>query len=161
MMKLRIITFTAMISALCAVGAMIKIPVGISSAALDSAPALLGAIFLPAPAAGIAAAIGHIVSAGIGGFPLGPFHILIAFEMFLVVWGFAKLHQKNHPILKWVYAIITNGILSPLPFYWLISPEMFYSVTPEILIATLVNVIIAGICMPVLSKAFERREAHE
>lgn len=58
-MKLRIITLTAMVSALCAVGAMIKIPVGVTSAALDSAPAFLGAVFLPAPAAGIAAAIGH------------------------------------------------------------------------------------------------------
>ncbi|MFJ8263118.1 ECF transporter S component [Rummeliibacillus sp. NPDC094406] len=159
-MKLRIITFTAMISALCAVGAMIKVPVGVTSAALDSAPAFLGAVFLPAPVAGIAAAIGHIVSAEIGGFPYGPFHILIAFEMYIVVWGFTKLHQKNHSILKWVYAIIANGILSPLPFYWLISPEMFYSVTPGILITTIINVVIAGFCMPVLSKAFARKEAH-
>ncbi|MGG0656569.1 ECF transporter S component [Rummeliibacillus pycnus] len=160
MMKLRIITLTAMVSALCAVGAMIKIPVGVTSAALDSAPAFLGAALLPAPAAGIAAAIGHIVSAGVGGFPYGPFHILIAIEMFLVVWGFAKLHQNKHQILKWVYAIIANGILSPLPFYWLISPEMFYGVTPGILIATIINVVIAGICMPIVSKAFARREAH-
>ncbi|HWI49245.1 MAG TPA: ECF transporter S component [Rummeliibacillus sp.] len=160
MMKIRIITLTAMVSALCAVGAMFKVPVGISSAALDSAPAFLGAIILPAPVAGVAAAFGHIVSAGIGGFQYGPFHILIAFEMFLVVWGFAKLHQKNHSILKWVFVIIANGILSPLPFYWLISPKMFYAVTPEIFITTLINVVIAGICMPFLSKAFARKEAH-
>ncbi len=159
-MKIRIITLTAMISALCAVGAMIKIPVGISSAALDSAPAFLGAVFLPAPAAGLAAAIGHLVSAGVGGFPMGPFHILIAIEMFLVVWGFAKLHQKNHPILKWIFAIIANGILSPLPFYFLISPEVFFTITPEIIIATLVNVVIVAVCMPILSKAFARKEAH-
>ena len=160
-MKLRIITLTAMVSALCAVGAMIKIPVGVTSAALDSAPAFLGAVFLPAPAAGIAAAIGHIVSAGIGGFQMGPFHLLIAIEMYLVVWGFAKLHQLNHPILKWGYAIVANGILSPLPFYWLISPKMFYAVTPGIFIATIVNVVIVAICMPIVSKAFSRREAHE
>ncbi|MGX9133111.1 ECF transporter S component [Rummeliibacillus sp. JY-2-4R] len=159
-MKLRIITLTAMISALCAVGAMIKIPVGISSAALDSAPAFLGAVFLPAPAAGLAAAIGHLVSAYIGGFPMGPFHIIIAIEMFLVVWGFAILHQKNHPILKWIFAIITNGLLSPLPFYWLISPEVFFTITPEIFIATLVNIAIVAVCIPILSKAFARKEAH-
>jgi len=160
-MKLRLITLTAMVSAICAVGAMIKVPVGVTSAALDSAPALLGAAFLPAPAAGIAAAIGHIVSAGIGGFQYGPFHILIAFEMFIVVWGFTKLHQKNYSILKWVFAIIANGILSPLPFYWLISPEMFYGVTPVILITTIINVVIAGICLPIVSKALAKREAHE
>lgn len=160
-MKLRMITLTAMVSALCAVGAMIKIPVaGITSAALDSAPAFLGAVFLTAPEAGIAAAIGHIVSAGIGGFQMGPFHVLIAFEMFIVVWGFAKLHQSNHHILKWIYAIIANGILSPLPFYWLISPALFYSITPGIFIATLINLVIVAVCMPILSKVFARREAH-
>ncbi len=31
-MKLKILTLTAMVSALCAVGAMIKIPVGVTSA---------------------------------------------------------------------------------------------------------------------------------
>ncbi|WP_102693124.1 ECF transporter S component [Rummeliibacillus pycnus] len=160
-MKLRLITLTAMISALCAVGAMIKVPVGVTSAALDSAPAFLGAAFLPAPAAGIAAAIGHIVSAGVGGFPYGPFHILIALEMYIVVWGFTRLHQKNHSISKWIFAIIANGILSPLPFYWLISPKMFYGVTPGILITTIINVVIAWICLPILSKALARREVHE
>lgn len=157
-MKLRLITLTAMVSALCAIGAMIKIPVGITSAGLDSAPALLAVAFLPAPAAGITAAIGHLVSAGIGSFQMGPFHILIAIEMYFVVWGFAKLHQKSHSILKWVYVIIANGIISPLPFYWLVSPKMFYTVTPGLILITLVNVVIASVCMPILSKVIAQRE---
>jgi hypothetical protein len=92
---------------------------------------------------------------------MGPFHLLIAIEMYLVVWGFAKLHQLNHSILKWGYVIVANGILSTLPFYWLISPKMFYAVTPGIFIATVVNVVIVAICIPIVSKAFARREAHE
>ncbi|MBK3495669.1 ECF transporter S component [Viridibacillus sp. YIM B01967] len=159
-MKLRTLTLTAIIAALCAVGSMIKVPVGISSAALDSAPAFLGAVFLPPVAAGAAAAIGHLVSAMTGGFALGPLHFLIAAEMFLVLWGFAKLHHAGRTYSKWIFAIIANGILSPLPFYWIISPAFFFSAVPGIFIATVLNITIAAIGMPVLSRAFQRKEAH-
>lgn len=36
---------TAMVAAICAVGAAIKVPAFISTAALDSAPAFLGVVF--------------------------------------------------------------------------------------------------------------------
>lgn len=152
-MKFRRLTFTAMIAALSAIGAMIKIPVGIGSAALDSAPAFLGAALLPAPIAGVAAAIGHMVSAELSGFPMTlPFHALIAIEMFAVVYGFAMLHQRNHHLLKWLFAVIANGILAPLPFYFLISSQTYYAITPGIFIATVINAVIAGLCLPAITK---------
>lgn len=44
--KLRFIILTALIAAMCAIGSFIKIPVGVvTTAALDSAPAFISAIF--------------------------------------------------------------------------------------------------------------------
>ena len=40
-MNVRLITVTAMIATLCAIGALVKLPVGIGSAALDVVPALV------------------------------------------------------------------------------------------------------------------------
>ena len=59
--------------------------------ALDSFPALLAAVLLGPVAGGIVAGIGHIVSALIGGMPLGPFHFLIMVEMFIFVWLFGVI----------------------------------------------------------------------
>ena len=61
-MKLRLLTLAAMFAALCAIGALIKIPVGIGSAALDTVPALISALFLPPMYAGAASLVGHLVS---------------------------------------------------------------------------------------------------
>lgn len=70
--KLRKWILTAMVAAICAVGAMIKVPTFISTAALDSAPAFLGVVFLsPILAGGAAGLIGHFITALTSGFPLG------------------------------------------------------------------------------------------
>ena len=76
---------TALFAALCAVGGLIKIPSAIGSLALDTVPALVSAAFLPPVFSGIAAMLGHTASAMYAGFPLGPFHVLIALEMFVII----------------------------------------------------------------------------
>ena len=64
------------------------------------------------------------------GFPLGPFHLLIALEMFVIVLIFARLHKAKKNVLKWVVFIGANGLLAPLPFYFLISPAFFIAAVP-------------------------------
>ncbi len=113
---------TAMVAAICAVGAAIKVPAFISTAALDSAPAFLGVVFLSPLLAGIAGFIGHFISALTAGFPLGPLHVIIAVEMFIVVWIFGIMHKKGMHFWKWPVALVLNGIVAPLPFYFIISP---------------------------------------
>ena len=93
--KLMKLTLTAMVAAICAVGAVIKIPTFITTAALDSAPALLSVVFLSPVLAGIAGVIGHFITALTTGFPLGPLHLIIAVEMFIVVWVFGVMHKKE------------------------------------------------------------------
>ncbi|ACA40003.1 ECF transporter S component [Lysinibacillus sp. fkY74-1] len=148
---------TAMVAAICAVGAAIKVPAFISTAALDSAPAFLGVVFLSPLLAGIGGFIGHFISALTAGFPLGPLHVIIAVEMFIVVWIFGIMHKKGMHFWKWPVALVLNGIVAPLPFYFIISPAFFWGALGSIFIATAINLIIVAVVMPILSKVFVRK----
>jgi len=156
--KLRKLILTAMVAAICAVGAMIKVPAFISTAALDSAPAFLGVVFLSPILAGVAGLIGHFITALTSGFPLGPLHIIIAVEMLIVVWVFGVMHKKGMHFWKWPVALVLNGIVAPLPFYFIISPAFFWGALGSILMATVINLIIVAVVMPILSKVFVRKE---
>ena len=156
--KLRKLILTAMVAAICAVGAMIKVPTFISTAALDSAPAFLAVVFLSPILAGAAGLIGHFITALTSGFPLGPLHIIIAVEMLIVVWVFGVMHKKGMHFWKWPVALVLNGIIAPLPFYFIISPAFFWGALGSILMATVINLIIVAVVMPILSKVFVRKE---
>ncbi|MED4554561.1 ECF transporter S component [Lysinibacillus capsici] len=156
--KLRKLILTAMVAAICAVGAMIKVPAFISTAALDSAPAFLGVVFLSPILAGVAGLIGHFITALTSGFPLGPLHIIIAVEMLIVVWVFGMMHKKGMHFWKWPVVLVLNGIVAPLPFYFIISPAFFWGALGSILMATVINLIIVAVVMPILSKVFVRKE---
>ncbi|SDN25160.1 Protein of unknown function [Psychrobacillus sp. OK028] len=159
-MKLRLLTLAAMFAALSAIGAFIKIPVGIGSAALDTVPALIAASFLPPFYAGAASLIGHLSSSLYAGFPLGPLHIIIAAEMFIILFVYTKLHQAGHHVWKWVFFILANSVLATLPFYWIISPEFFVAALPAITLATFLNAAIALIVSPVVTGVMERVKTH-
>lgn len=155
--KLRLIILTALIASICVIGSFIKVPVGIvGTAALDSAPALISAIFLPPVFAGAAGALGHIATGLTSGFPLGILHLLIAVEMFIIVAVFAMMHQKGQHILKWIFVIVANGVIAPIPFYFIISPAFYIGSIASLTIATAVNCVIAIIVMPVLKKVVQR-----
>lgn len=155
-MKLRLLTLAAMFAALSAIGALVKIPVGIGSAALDTVPALVAASFLPPIYVGAASAIGHVVSALSSGFPLGPLHIIIAIEMFVILYVFAKLQG----VWKWIFFIFANSVLATLPFYWIISPAFFAGALPGITIATLLNVGVTIIVAPLVKRVIGSEKTH-
>jgi len=155
--KLMTLTLTAMVAAICAIGAVIKIPSFVSTAALDSAPAFIGVVFLSPVLAGVAGLIGHFITALTSGFPYGPLHIIIAVEMFIVVWIFGVMHKKGLHFWKWPVALVLNGVVAPLPFYFIISPAFFWASLPSIFMATVINLIIVAVVMPVLSKVFVRK----
>lgn len=156
-MKLKTMTVTALFAALCAVGGFIKIPSGVGSLALDTVPALLAASFLPPVFVGFASMAGHLASAMYAGFPLGPFHLLIAIEMLIILYVFARLHKAGRHSWKWIFFVVANGLLAPLPFYFLVSPAFFVGAVPAILLATVLNAVVAAVVMPVLSKAASGR----
>ncbi|RUL57009.1 ECF transporter S component [Lysinibacillus antri] len=156
--KLKLMTLTALIAALCVIGSFIKVPGFITTAALDSAPAFLSVAFLPPIFSGVAGALGHLATALTSGFPLGPFHFLIAAEMFIIVFFFNILHKNGFTMFKWVFLVVANGILSPFPFYFIISPAFYLSALPSLLVATIINVIIVIVVMPMLSKVLSNRK---
>ncbi|WP_203248421.1 ECF transporter S component [Sporosarcina beigongshangi] len=149
-MRLRRMTLTALFVALCAVGGLIKIPSAVGSLALDTVPALVSAAFLPPVFSGIASMLGHTASAMYAGFPLGPFHVIIALEMFVIILIFARMHQAGFAIMKWVFFVIANGLLAPLPFYFLVSPAFFIGILPSIVVATVLNAVVAAVVLPAL-----------
>lgn len=159
-MKLRLLTLAAMFAALCAIGAFVKIPVGIGSAALDTVPALVSAAFLPPVYAGAASLIGHLSSSLYAGFPFGPLHLLIAVEMFSILFVFTKLHQAGQHAWKWVFFVVANSVLATLPFYWIISPAFFINSLLGITIATLLNAGIAIMVSPVVERVMSRVKTH-
>lgn len=158
--KLRLYVLTALIAGMAAIGGFIKVPLGTAqSAAIDSAPAFIAAVLLPAPYAGLSAMLGHFATAATSGFFLGPFHMLIAVEMFVIAYVFAKMHQAGMHKLKWGFALLANGILSPLPFYFLISPAFYLGAVPGLLLATALNLFVAALVMPIIAKAMVRNGA--
>lgn len=152
-MKIKHITLIALMASICVIGSFIKVPGPIGSPALDSAPAFISVALLPPIFAGLVGFIGHVATALTSGMPLGPFHLLIAVEMLFIVWFFAVLHRKQRNILKWVFLIVANGIIAPLPFYFFISPAFYIGAVPSLVIATSINVIITILVMPFVEKA--------
>ncbi|KGR91562.1 membrane protein [Ureibacillus massiliensis 4400831 = CIP 108448 = CCUG 49529] len=150
--KLRVLILTALTAAICVVGSTIKVPGFITTAALDSAPAFLSVVYLSPIYSGFAALLGHFATALTSGFPLGIFHILIAAEMFAIVTVFNILHKKGFSIVKWLFLVLTNGLISPIPFYFIISPQFYFASLPSLLIATIINVVVVILIMPVLNK---------
>lgn len=155
---LRLMILTALVAAICVIGSFIKVPGFITTAALDSAPAFISVAFLPPLYSGFAASLGHLATALTSGFPSGPFHILIAFEMLIITYVFNVLHKKGFKIMKWVVLIVGNGVLSAIPFYFLISPAFFIGAVPSLLIATIINAVITMIALPVMEKVFSGRK---
>lgn len=151
------LALAAIFVSLSAIGGMLKIPLGIASIALDTMPALVAAFFLTAPLAGMVAMLGHLASALYGGFPLGPFHVIIAFEMGSIVWLFAILHRSGRHSVKWIAFLLGNGVVAALPFYFLLSPAFFYATVPGLLFASAINALGARIIMPLMKSRIRGR----
>jgi len=150
------ISWLALFTALSVVGGMIKVPAIVASVALDSFPALLAAGLLGAGPGALVAAFGHLLSALAGGMPMGPFHLLIAAEMAGAVWLFARIYQTAKPLLAIITFILLNGLVLPLPFIFVMGWEFYVTIMPSLLIASMLNGILAWVALPRLQILFEK-----
>lgn len=141
----------ALMIALSAVGASIKIPAVVDSVALDALPALLAAALLGVRAGAITGALGHLLSALIGGFPMGPMHLIIAFEMAVLVWVFGILYQQNKKILAGIVFVAGNAFVAPIPFIFLMNQGFYAAIVPSLLIGSILNTVLALLLIPRLS----------
>ena len=154
-MKSRKMSWTAMLIALSAVGASIKIPAPVGSVALDSFPALLAAGLFGGPAGAVAGGLGHLLSALIGGMPLGPFHILIAGEMALLAYLFALLYKNDKRWYAGILFIIGNSFAAPLPFIVLMGKPFYLAIVPSLFIGSVLNTVLTFIVLPRIAKVLE------
>lgn len=155
-MTSRTISTLAIFIALSVVGAFIKVPSPVGSVALDSFPALLAAIVLGPIAGGIVAGLGHIVSAIIGGMPLGPYHFFIMIEMFVFVWLFGFLFKKRLRVVAYIVFFVSNSFMMAIPFAFIMGLAFYIELVPSLTIATTLNVVMAMLLAPKLAPILKK-----
>jgi uncharacterized membrane protein len=149
----------AIFTAASGAGSLIKLPAGVGSVALDSTFGFFCAGFFSPLIGGIVGTLGHLASAATAGFPLGPFHFIIAGQMFAWCWFFGfivrKINRTWGLAVASAVAIILNGIASPLMLIPISPPEMkgvLLGLIGFLVVAATINVVLAAIAILVLSK---------
>ncbi len=138
----RIVIFIA----LSMVGALIKIPSPLGSIAFDSAPAYFSAVTFGLYEGVPVAIIGHLASAYVAGFPLTlPMHIAVAVYMAFTVSLFRLITGKAGIIAGSITAIVINGVVGSFLVFPVGGMGMVIAVMPFLTLASLANVLIAGI----------------
>lgn len=148
----RNVALAALFIALCGIGALLKIPGPFSSVALDLAPALISTLFLGPVWAGVISAFGHLISAFTGGLPLGPFHAIVALEMLVIVLVFGLMMKRGWRAAGFLFVTLATGLIAPLPLYFLISPALYMTLVPVLLVATAINSVVAWVALPFLKR---------
>lgn len=142
----RKISLLAVFVGLSVVGAFLKIPAIIGSVALDAFPALLAAAFFGGGPGAIVAGAGHMISALLGGMPMGPLHIVVAVEMAILAFVFAYTWKK-----KWLASslfVFGNAILAPIPFIFIYDWAFYVALVPSLLIGSIMNTAVALLLIP-------------
>jgi hypothetical protein len=153
-MSVKKISLISLFIALSVAGASIKIPAIVSSVALDMVPALLAGVLLGGGPGALIALLGHLLSAFIGGMPLGPFHFMIALEMALLVWLFAIFYRKGKKVIASILFVLGNTFLAPLPFLFIMGSGFYIGMIPSLLIGSVFNTGLALILAPRLTSFF-------
>ncbi|WP_338450777.1 ECF transporter S component [Niallia oryzisoli] len=157
-MNIKKISLISLFIALSVIGASIKIPAIVSSVALDMVPALTAGVILGSLPGALVALFGHLVSALIGGMPLGPFHFLIAVEMALLVWLFTFIYGKGKRTIASILFVIGNAFVSPLPFLFIMGSGFYIGMIPSLLIGAVLNTVLALLLAPRLVSVFLYKE---
>ncbi|WP_020575400.1 ECF transporter S component [Actinopolymorpha alba] len=144
----------AILIALSAVGALIKIPSPTGTVAFDSAPGFFAGVAFGGLPSAIVGGIGHLASALTTGFPLSlPVHLLVAIVVMPVsVVAFGYLARRTFLILAAVVAIALNaiaGIVVVMPF---IGAGPAIALLVPLLVGATANVVIASAAYSVLAR---------
>ncbi|MBW3114412.1 ECF transporter S component [Bacillus sp. MCCB 382] len=149
--KLKTLLLMSLFLALSAIGGMVKVPAVIGTIALDSMPAILVASLFNGRKGAVVAGGGHLLSSLYAGFPLGPFHILVAAEMALFVWMFGYVFSKGKRVLAAALFLIGNGVIAAVPFIFILSPSFYVAIIPSLIAGTLINLTMAHFLYPPLA----------
>lgn len=155
-LRIRKMTSAALMVALSAVGAFIKIPGPLGTIALDSCPGYLYASLYGSFGGAVVAFFGHLASAVTVGFPLGiPIHLVVAAEMGLCAavygWIGRGVLSKSSWTFACLVAVLLNGVGAPLVLSpWLGITAAIPLVLP-LIIASSINVAAAILAFRILN----------
>ena len=146
----RQLAIMAIFIALSAVGSLFKIPSPVGSIGLDSAPGFFAAIAFGPWIGLIVIAIGHLLGAGIVGFPLTlPIHLAIAVGMGLCALAFRWLGRRGKSPVWLVVAVVVTSLLNSVALGLIVLPiggwGMYAAAVPSLLVAAVVNTVIAAV----------------
>src|SRR5699024_8956770 len=144
----RKISLLALFIALSVIGAALKIPAVIGSVALDVFPALFASVLIGKRTGAVVAGLGHILSAMLGGMPLGSLHVIVAAEMAVIVWLFGLFYQSGKKAIAGLFFILTNGFIAPLPMLIFFGVGFYVAVLPSLFMGAMINVVVALVFIP-------------
>lgn len=106
------LVYCAMLIALSAVGALIKVS---GTIAFDSMPGFFAGLFIGPWAGAIVASLGHLLTAATSGFPMTlPMHLLLMVTMGICAYVFGLVYKRFGAILGIIAGTILNGPISLL-----------------------------------------------
>ncbi len=145
--------YIAIFIALSAVGAMIKIPSPVGTIGLDSAPGYFCALAFGYVEGAAVIFIGHLLTAGVVGFPLGlPLHLFIGIQM--AIWAilvrFIKEKLGLWPAV--VTGVVLNGVVSAFTMIFIGGMGAVIGIMPFLIAGSLFNILVAAIAYKSLKK---------
>lgn len=146
----KFITLCGFFIALSVAGAFLK-PFG-NSIAFDSLPAFLAASMLGPVAGALTGLLGHLISAGISGFPFTlPIHLIVAVEMAIVMIIYAFLARKINIVVSAAVAILLNGVAATAVLIPLLGMPFFIAMVGPLTLVSAINVVLAVMLHRVLA----------
>ncbi|WP_136796244.1 ECF transporter S component [Desulfosediminicola ganghwensis] len=145
--------YIAIFVALSAVGAMIKIPSPVGTIGLDSAPGYFCALAFGYVEGAAVIFIGHLLTAGVVGFPLGlPLHLFIGLQMALwaILVRFIKQKLGLWPAV--LTGVVFNGVVSAFTMVFIGGVGAALGIMPFLIAGSLFNILVAAIAYKSLKK---------
>ncbi|MGH3660859.1 MAG: ECF transporter S component [Micromonosporaceae bacterium] len=144
----------AILVALSAVGAFIKIPSPTGTVGLDSAPGYVAAAAFSPGEGAIVGAIGHLISAATAGFPQGlPLHLIVAAEMAVFVWIFGIVARHLNLWVAIVVGVFLNGVIGAATMILVGGLGLFMALVVPLTVGSAINIVVAVLAAQALVAA--------
>lgn len=152
--NVKTLTLVAMLIAMSAVGALIKI---YNTVAFDSLPGYFASLYFGGYIGAIVISIGHLFTALTSGFPLGlPNHLIIAVSMAVYAYFYSLTYKKFNIYVAVIVGTILNGPIATLIFVpefgWGYFTQMVFPLT----IASFANVLLAALLYKVIAPKLKK-----
>lgn len=152
--NVKTLTLVAMLIAMSAVGAMIKI---YNTVAFDSLPGYFASLYFGGYIGAIVISLGHIFTALTSGFPLGiPNHIIIAVSMAVCAYFYSLAYKKFNSYVAIAVGTILNGPVATFIFVPQYGWGFFFQMVLPLTIASFANVLLASIIYKTVLKMIKR-----